>query len=80
MTGREREIADLVAEGLSNQAIAAKLFLSGRTVESHLSSVYRKTKLPSRAALAGLVTRAALERRTGPTAEPVPFGARRSPR
>ncbi|MEU6804112.1 helix-turn-helix transcriptional regulator [Streptomyces neyagawaensis] len=78
LTRREREIADLVAEGLSNEAIATKLFLSRRTVESHLSAIYRKTNVRSRSALAGVVTRAALERRTEPTPGPVPFGARRS--
>ncbi|WP_344401087.1 helix-turn-helix transcriptional regulator [Streptomyces longisporus] len=63
LTAREREIAELVAEGLSNQAIATKLYLSRRTVETHLSAIYRKTSVPSRSALAGLMTRAALDRR-----------------
>jgi ATP/maltotriose-dependent transcriptional regulator MalT len=63
LTAREREVAELVAEGLSNQAIATKLFLSRRTVETHLSAIYRKTCVSSRSALAGLMTRAALGRR-----------------
>ncbi|MFF4257864.1 AAA family ATPase [Streptomyces sp. NPDC001663] len=64
LTTREREIAELVAEGLSNQAIATKLYLSRRTVETHLSAIYRKTSVSSRSALAGLMTRAALDRPT----------------
>ncbi|WP_329223497.1 AAA family ATPase [Streptomyces sp. NBC_01485] len=63
LTTREREIAELVAEGLSNQAIATKLYLSRRTVETHLSAIYRKTSVPSRSALAGLMAREALDRR-----------------
>ncbi|MFG3254299.1 AAA family ATPase [Streptomyces sp. NPDC048172] len=55
LTRREREIAGLVAEGLTNQAVAEKLCLSTRTVESHVARVYRKTGVSSRAALATLV-------------------------
>jgi DNA-binding CsgD family transcriptional regulator len=62
LTVREREIAELVAEGLSNQAIAVKLYVSRRTVESHLSAIYRKADVPSRSALASLMTRAAFDR------------------
>ncbi|MFE5239579.1 MULTISPECIES: ATP-binding protein [unclassified Streptomyces] len=57
LTAREREVAELVAEGLTNQAIADRLYLSPRTVETHLSRVYRKTDVTSRAALAALIAR-----------------------
>ncbi|MET7351477.1 helix-turn-helix domain-containing protein [Streptomyces mirabilis] len=60
LTTLECEIAELVAEGLSNQAIAARLHLSRRTVETHLSAVHRESGTPSRSAPAGLMTRAAL--------------------
>lgn len=63
LTARELEIAGLVAEGLSNQAIATKLYLSRRTVESHLSAIFRKAAVPSRSALASLMIRSSLDRR-----------------
>ena len=59
LTARELEIAALVAEGLGNQAIATKLHLSVRTVETHLNAIYRKTSLSSRSVLATLMTRSA---------------------
>lgn len=52
LTTTERRVAGLVAEGLSNSLIAGALGVSRRTVESHVSSVYRKLEVPSRVALA----------------------------
>jgi DNA-binding CsgD family transcriptional regulator len=55
LTSREREIAHLAATGRASRDIARQLSLSPRTVETHLSRVYRKLGLSSRAALASLV-------------------------
>ncbi|MEU0399323.1 LuxR family transcriptional regulator [Streptomyces sp. NPDC006197] len=57
LTPREREISALVAEGLTNRAVADRLCLSPRTVESHVARVYRKTGVETRAGLASLVVR-----------------------
>jgi DNA-binding CsgD family transcriptional regulator len=56
---REREIADLVAEGLTNREIGARLFLSEKTIESHLTRVFQKLGLRSRAQVAAEVVRPA---------------------
>jgi DNA-binding CsgD family transcriptional regulator len=50
-TPTERAVVDLVSEGLANKAVAAKLFISLRTVESHLTHVYTKLGLSSRVQL-----------------------------
>jgi DNA-binding CsgD family transcriptional regulator len=48
LTPREHEIAGLVAEGLTNPAIARKLVISPRTVESHIDHIKQKLELTSR--------------------------------
>jgi DNA-binding CsgD family transcriptional regulator len=51
LTPTERAVVELVSEGLANKAIAARLFISLRTVESHLTHVYTKLGLSSRVQL-----------------------------
>jgi DNA-binding NarL/FixJ family response regulator len=51
LTSAERRIADLAAAGTSNHDIASSLFISQKTVEAHLSRVYRKLGIRSRAEL-----------------------------
>jgi DNA-binding CsgD family transcriptional regulator len=51
LTGREREIARLAASGLSNQEIGAMLFVSTRTVESHLGKIMKKSGVHTRGEL-----------------------------
>jgi DNA-binding CsgD family transcriptional regulator len=48
LTEREREILDLLAQGLSNKMIAAQLYLSVRTVEGHLANIYLRLGVHSR--------------------------------
>ncbi|MFD4134388.1 AAA family ATPase [Streptomyces goshikiensis] len=57
LTPREHEIAALIAEGLTTPAIAARLYLSPRTVDTHLSHIFRKTGVTTRSALAALAAR-----------------------
>ncbi len=52
LTTRERDVAELVAAGLSNREVAERLFVSPRTVEHHLRSIYRKLGVRSRTELA----------------------------
>lgn len=59
MTESEHRIALLVAEGLSNPEIAARLFISRRTVETHVSHILRRLDLSSRVQLAAEAVRRA---------------------
>lgn len=55
LTGREREVAQLLVKRLTNAEIAAELFLSEKTVESHLRNIFRKLEVSSRVEVARLV-------------------------
>ena len=58
LTPAERRIATLVAEGLSNPQIGQRLYISGRTVQTHLAHVFAKLDITARAQLAAEVSRA----------------------
>ncbi len=51
LTQREQEVLDLLTEGLSNVQIGDRLHLSPRTIEKHVSSLFRKTERNNRAEL-----------------------------
>ncbi|BAZ89594.1 helix-turn-helix transcriptional regulator [Cylindrospermopsis raciborskii S07] len=51
LSDRELQIIDLVAAGLTNQEIAAKLEISKRTVDNHISNILTKTRTDNRVAL-----------------------------
>lgn len=55
VTSREMDVLLLVAKGLTNGAIAERLVLSPRTVETHVANLVAKTKVPGRSGLATLV-------------------------
>ncbi len=66
LTERERSVLGLVAEGLTNQAIAERLWITERTVESHVSKIFAKLRIdddsvvaPTSARRAGLPARPA---------------------
>ena len=52
VTAREAEVLALIARHLTNAQIAESLFISQRTVESHVSAMLRKLQLPDRRSLA----------------------------
>ena len=52
MSGREMEVVELIAEGLSNREISARLFISDGTVRNHISTIMEKTGLEHRTQIA----------------------------
>jgi predicted ATPase/DNA-binding CsgD family transcriptional regulator len=59
LTRREREVAELIASGLTNRQIGARLFIAERTVDTHVGRILDKLGCVSRAQVAALVTAAA---------------------
>lgn len=81
LTPREQVVAELVAGGLDNGAIAHRLGLSVRTVTSHLDHVYARLGIHSRASLAALVTELRLTGLLAAEPRPAPpVGATPGPR
>jgi DNA-binding NarL/FixJ family response regulator len=64
LTGREAEVLALVAEGLSNQQISQRLFLSQATIKSHLVHIFAKLGVDSRTAAVATAEARGLIRRT----------------
>ena len=62
LTGRELEVADLVAEGLTNHAIARRSSVAPRTAEAHVENIRRKLEVHSRAQIAAWVIEHRLRR------------------
>jgi DNA-binding NarL/FixJ family response regulator len=56
LTPREREVATLVTQGLTNREIAERLYLSERTAQNHVQHILTKLGLPNRAQIAVWVT------------------------
>jgi DNA-binding NarL/FixJ family response regulator len=52
LTRREREVAVLAAQGVSSRDIGDRLYVSARTIESHLARIYHKLGIHGRAELA----------------------------
>ena len=57
LTGRELEVATLVAEHLTNRQIAERLVLSPKTIERHMEHIFAKLGVTSRGAVARIVLR-----------------------
>jgi predicted ATPase/DNA-binding CsgD family transcriptional regulator len=65
LTAREREVAALVAAGKSNRAIAEDLFISERTVESHVESIFSKLGFSTRAQVGAYIGQPGPSTRSG---------------
>ncbi|GLX51448.1 hypothetical protein Shyhy01_43980 [Streptomyces hygroscopicus subsp. hygroscopicus] len=57
LTGRERQILELVAQGMTNRAVARNLSISESTVKNHLRAVFAKLRVTDRTQVARLAVR-----------------------
>lgn len=61
LTRRQRQIVELLTEGLGNKAIAERLGVSGQTVKNQLSAIYQKTGVTNRVELVLLAVRTGIK-------------------
>lgn len=64
LTGRERELVELIAQGLDNAQIAARLAVSEKTVRNHITSIFAKLEVDNRAQAIVLAREAGLGRKS----------------
>jgi DNA-binding CsgD family transcriptional regulator/DNA-binding beta-propeller fold protein YncE len=72
LSRRELEVAALVAEGLTNKAIAQRMFISERTVDGHLEHIREKLGVSSRAQVSAWFVAQSRDDRHGAVAPPIP--------
>jgi DNA-binding NarL/FixJ family response regulator len=63
LTGRELDVLELLSEGLRNREIAARLYVSEKTVHHHVSAILRKLAVPTRGQAAAEAARLGIGRR-----------------
>ena len=80
LTPTELRVVGLVAEGLTNRQIAERLYVSRRTVATHLEHVFQKLGHANRVELAADAVRRAVSDEATPTAQTAPGAARANPR
>jgi DNA-binding CsgD family transcriptional regulator/tetratricopeptide (TPR) repeat protein len=80
LTPSERKVIDLIVVGLTNREIAERLFVSRRTVATHVEHVLQKLGHANRVELAAEAARRSVIREAIPTAPTAPAGDRASPR
>ncbi len=56
LSNREAEVAELVSKGLSNKEVANQLFVTEKTVKFHLTNIYKKMNVKSRAQIAAAIS------------------------
>ena len=69
LNDREHQLLELVAEGLTNRQIGARLYLSEKTVKNYVSAMLRKLKMRTRTEAAVFATRLAARRQTETTTQ-----------
>ena len=79
LTRREREVAILVGQGLTNRQIASRLFISERTAESHVEQIRGKLGFRSRSQIAAWVTAEGLAAAEAPVPRPPSVGPAAAP-